>query len=129
MLGVPSENIVVLGYLNFFDMPAIYSRSSICVVPTTYEPLGIRVMEAMSCGRPVIGSAVGGIPEIISHEHDGLLVPPKNSQSLATSILRLLDNPSLAQKLGRNARETIIERFSASKMVEETFGFFRKVAG
>lgn len=127
-LGVSKQNIIVLGYLNFFEMPAVYAKSTICVVPTTYEPLGIRVMEAMSCERPVIASEVGGIPEIITNGHDGILVPPRESEALADSILKLLNNPSLAKRLGENGRRTIVQRFSVQKMVKETIDFFKKVA-
>jgi glycosyltransferase involved in cell wall biosynthesis len=70
-------------------------------------------MEAMALGLPAIGTAAGGVGEIITNEHDGLLVPPDDDEQLAAAVARLMDDPDLRQRLGRNARRTIVERFDS----------------
>jgi len=121
------KNFIFYGYSDYFLMPLLYSQATIYVAPTIYEPLGIRVLEAMSCAKPVVASNVGGISEIISHGHEGLLVPPRNHVSLAKALIELLENPSLMESLGKNARKTVIQKFSAEKMSSETVNFYRKV--
>jgi glycosyltransferase involved in cell wall biosynthesis len=63
------------------------------------------VMEAMSAGRPVIASAVGGCKELIVDGETGILVPPRNPEALAAQIVRLLEEPGLRETLGRAARK------------------------
>jgi glycosyltransferase involved in cell wall biosynthesis len=90
------------------------------------EPLGVAYMEAMALGLPTIGTAAGGVGEIITNEHDGLLVPPEDDEQLAAAIVRLMDDPELRERLGSNARQTIVERFDsrigAATLYERLFG-------
>lgn len=90
------------------------------------EPLGVAYMEAMALGLPAIGTAAGGVGEIITNEHDGLLVPPDDDEQLAVAVARLMDDPDLRERLGRNARRTIVERFDsrigAATLYERLFG-------
>jgi glycosyltransferase involved in cell wall biosynthesis len=77
------------------------------------------VLEAMAAGLPVVATRVGGIPEVLNHERNGLLVAPGDSGELATAILRLMDEPDLGARLGSAARQTIDARFSFARMTEE----------
>jgi glycosyltransferase involved in cell wall biosynthesis len=70
----------------------------------------------MAAGLPVIVSEVGGLPEIVRHEENGLLIPPKDPEALAKSLARLLDSPDLAKRLGAKAREHIQEKYSLEQM-------------
>jgi glycosyltransferase involved in cell wall biosynthesis len=96
------------------------------VLASRVEPLGVAYMEAMALGLPTIGTHVGGVGEVISHEHDGLLVPAEDEERLAAAVARLIDDPELRRRLGRNARRTIVERFDsrigAAKLYERLFG-------
>jgi colanic acid/amylovoran biosynthesis glycosyltransferase len=96
------------------------------VLASRVEPLGVAYMEAMALGMPTIGTQVGGVSEVITHDHDGLLVPPEDDERLAEAVARLIDDPELGQSLGRNARRTIVERFDsrigATKLYERLFG-------
>ncbi|HEY9791892.1 MAG TPA: glycosyltransferase family 4 protein [Candidatus Obscuribacterales bacterium] len=76
------------------------------------EPFGQTVLEAMAAGVPTIASDAGAIPEIVTHEETGLLVPPGDPAAMAQAILRLLDNRSFAQTIASRARQVAIERFS-----------------
>ncbi len=124
-LGVSSNNFCFYGYANDVDMQSIYSSCSIYVAPTLYEPLGIRILEAMSCAKPVVATKVGGIPEIISHRENGLLISPSNESELADSIIALLSDVGLAKTLGKSARKTVVDKFSSAKVALQTFDYFR----
>jgi colanic acid/amylovoran biosynthesis glycosyltransferase len=77
------------------------------------EPLGVVYMEAMASGVPTIGTRAGGVGEIITHGHDGLLVEPRNPPALAKGIEQLIDDTELARTLAINGRKTIVERFDS----------------
>jgi hypothetical protein len=76
------------------------------------------VIEAMASGLAVAASNAGGIPEVIEHEQNGLLVPPGDPGALSDALVRLLTNSALSQRLGTAARATIVKRFSFERMVD-----------
>jgi glycosyltransferase involved in cell wall biosynthesis len=71
------------------------------ILPSFYETQGIVLMEANICGKPVIATAVGGVPEVVEHGRNGLLVPSHEPSTIAKSINYLYDNPTLAQNMGK----------------------------
>jgi glycosyltransferase involved in cell wall biosynthesis len=81
------------------------------VLPSWPEGLGRVVLEAFARGRGVVATDAGGIPDIVTHEHDGLLVPARDSEALVDALLRVLDDRKLASRLGTNARETYDARW------------------
>lgn len=84
---------------------------TLSVLPSRSEPFGIAIVEAMGCGKAVIGSRTGGIPEIITDGEDGLLVDPDDPDQLADAIRRLLADPELRLRLGTKARAKVRDRF------------------
>lgn len=96
------------------------------VLASHFEGLGVAYMEAMALGLPTIGADAGGVGEIITHERDGLLVPPEDDERVAAAVARLMDDPELRRRLGTNARRTIVERFDsrigAARLYERLFG-------
>jgi len=99
--------------------------ADMAVVPSHEEPLGNATLEAMSLARPVIGSDVGGIPEMIAHEATGLLVPPRDPQKLAAAIERLIADPPLREALGAAARDRCEREFSLKAHVENVLREYR----
>ncbi len=97
-----------------------YFATDIFVMPSLNEGLGLGLMEAMAWGKPVIGSAVGGILNLIRDGENGLLVRPADSGGLAQAILRLIEHPDLAATLGNNARIFISGNYSCEKMAAGT---------
>jgi glycosyltransferase involved in cell wall biosynthesis len=112
-LGVPKKNYSFIGYLK--DRKAVidaYRRCTIFVAPTLYENLPIRILEAMACGKPVVATNVCAIPEIIRTDEEGLLVPPQSSPALVAALSSLLGSPELRSKIGKRARDRVMEDFN-----------------
>lgn len=89
-------------------------ESSVAFVPSLWENCPYSCLEAMATGCAIVASEVGGLPEIITNESDGLLAPPEDPDTLADIMLQLARNPFLAQKLGENGRATISRRFDSA---------------
>jgi glycosyltransferase involved in cell wall biosynthesis len=101
------------------DVDAIFAISNAAVLPSFWEGLSNALLEAMASGLPVIASAVGGNPEVVQHEHNGLLFEADQADQLANAIERLVNDLSLATALGSRARQDIATRFSVSTMIHQ----------
>jgi len=99
------------------DAPRVVGAFDVFVLPSIYEGLSIALLEAMAQGKPSVVSRVGGLPELIDHEHQGLLVEPGDPAELAQAILRLLRDPQLRSRLGVAARQRAAE-FDIRRTVE-----------
>jgi len=99
------------------DVSALTADLTIAVLPSLREAQGISILEAMARRRPVVASAVGGIPEVITDGIDGLLVPPADAVALAAAIGRLLADPDLCALIGEGGYRTVVERFSIDAQV------------
>ena len=118
------KNVAFLGRIPRKDIPTIINKSSIYVMPSLNEGMPYALLEAMACGKPVIGSNIPGIYDVITDRHNGFLVPPKDPESLANSILTLLRDDCLRQNMGQNARELMIKKYSwdtATKKIEKLY--------
>jgi glycosyltransferase involved in cell wall biosynthesis len=124
-IGV-NKNVTFVGSRTGTDLVGEYQYSKLLVLPsiTESESFGIVLVEAMACKKPVIGSKIGGIPYVINHEVNGLLVPPKDSNALADAIVKILKNPELANKMGENGYKKVVSGFTWDKQVEKTHQFF-----
>ena len=109
------------------DVAEILSDFDIFVLPSREEALGTSLLEASSAGVAVIGSDVGGIPECINENKNGLLFEPKNVEDLKNKLLTLIDNKSKLEFYKNNAREFIKENFSVEKMVKQTENLYKKL--
>jgi glycosyltransferase involved in cell wall biosynthesis len=93
---------------------------TVAVLPSLREAQGISILEAMARRRPVVASAVGGIPEVITSGVDGLLVPPADPSALAAAVGSLLSSPVLREQIGEAGYRTVVERFSIDAQVKRT---------
>ena len=109
------------------DVPELLQAADVAVLPSLSEGLPNSVIEAMASGLPVVATAVGGIPELISHGRSGLLVPPGDIAALNHALAMVLDDPRLAERLGAAARLRIQAGFSFEKMCLETEALYRAV--
>ncbi len=117
------NNVTFCGWRN--DINDILYAGDICVVPSLWEPFGKIVIEAMMIEKPVVGTAVDGIKEIIIPEETGLLVEPKNSLELAKGVCRLLENTELAASMGKNGRLRALEHFTSTRYAEKTLHLYQ----
>ncbi len=100
------DAMVFAGYRS--DVPAIIACADLCVVPSVWEEaFGLTVLEAMACGKAVVATHVGGIPELIEHDVTGLLVPPADEGALAIAIEALLQDGARRARLGAAAQRRV----------------------
>jgi glycosyltransferase involved in cell wall biosynthesis len=125
------DAVTFRGPLRGADLVAAYQRAAVVVLPslTAAEAFGIVLIEAMACGRPVVGSAVGGIPGVIEDGADGLLVPPGDPAALARSVGRLLTDSGLRQAMGRRGRAKVDASYDWSVPTGRHLGVFANVLG
>lgn len=112
---------------SYADIPLYLSSMDVFVLPSIAEGLGLALLEAMSMGKPCIGSDIGGIKDIIEEGVNGLTVPVGNEKAIADAVIKLLDDRALAQKLGTKAKEVVKERFLLDSMAEKVSHLYREV--
>ena len=108
------------------DIPRIMASLDVLVVPSWREPFGRVAAEGMAAGRAVIGTNVGGLPEIITDGEDGLLVPPRDPRGLVTALLRLCEDAGLRERLARQALRTAA-RYSIDSHVQQVQALYQSV--
>src|SRR5919197_1364180 len=113
-----------LGFVPHQELGELYDRAAVVVCPSYREGLPLCVLEAMAHGRPVVASAVGGIPELVEDGGTGLLVEPGDVAGLRAALERLLADPALRRRLGRAARARLAERCSWEHVTAETLGAY-----
>jgi L-malate glycosyltransferase len=128
-----AEDLAISAAVTFLghraEVPAILRSSTIFAFPSLMEAFPNGVMEAMAAEIPVIASAVGGIPELVEHEQNGLLVPPGDDRALAAALLSMLGDPDRARRLAAEGRTTIQQRYSFDRMVSDFEGLYRETLG
>jgi glycosyltransferase involved in cell wall biosynthesis len=114
---VDVPGVSTLGYLRNAALREQYQKASVVVVPSVWpEPCPTVVLEAMAHGRPVVGSRIGGIPDLVEDGLSGLLVRPNDPRALADALLRILTDHDLRHRLARGARARA-EQFSTAAVV------------
>lgn len=119
----------------------LYSHARVFACPSLYEPFGIINLEALSCETPVVGSAVGGIPEILTEGETGFLIPlesisrtnfnPKNpiefQKNFASKVNLLLNDENLAMQMGKAGRNRVLEKFSWESIAKTTYNYYEEM--
>ncbi|MFC1919281.1 glycosyltransferase [Chloroflexota bacterium] len=98
-----AQQIEFMGPVEHETVPLFYNAADICVVPSHYESFGLVALESLACGTPVVASQVGGLPTIVEHMVNGLLVPQPSPRSFAAALSLLLEDAVLQQRLARGA--------------------------
>jgi len=114
-LGI-AKRVQLLGKRD--DVPALLARASCMVLASDYEACPLSVLEAKAAAVPVVATAVGGIPEIVEHDVDGLLVTPGSVDGLAAAIATLLAHPQRARAMGAMGRRNVLARHTSAQMVQ-----------
>lgn len=110
---------------------AAYQRATVTVLPSTTdaEAFGMVLAEANACGRPVVGTRVGGIPDFVRPHENGLLSPPRDSDALAKRILEVLENPAFADEMGTRGRALVLHHHDWDRLTLLTEGLLEEVLG
>ena len=118
--------VQVDGMLSDAALQAAYAAADLFVAPSRFESFGLVFVEAMRAGKPVIGCNAGGMPEIIAHGVNGLLVPPGDPAALADAIVTLLASVQERARMGQAGRRIYEERFTAPQMAQASLALYRK---
>jgi glycosyltransferase involved in cell wall biosynthesis len=110
------------------DVPGFLGGLTVAVLASRAEGLPNAVLEYMAAGRPIVATAVGAVPELITDGVHGLLVPPGDPAALAAALLRLLREPGLATSLARAARQRVQERYSRAAMLQRFETYYERLA-
>ena len=128
VLGLEKDSALLarMGLRMVVNLEEEIGEAAVLVYVTTSEGLGSGALLAMSAAVPVIASNIGGLPEVIRHGENGLLVE-NDEAAISGAIRQLLDHPEQARQIGAAARRTVLERFSVGRMVSGTLEAYRRV--
>jgi len=126
-LGV-TDRVRFLGGVRREDVPGLITDSDVVVTVPWYEPFGIVPLEAMACGRPVVGAAVGGLLDTVEPGVTGELVPPREPDAVVAAVRRLLDEPERRAAYGEAGRQRAVERYDWREVVEQTEAVLQELA-
>jgi glycosyltransferase involved in cell wall biosynthesis len=108
------------------NMPEIFAQSHIVCLPSAYgEGIPKVLIEAASCGRPIVTTDAPGCREIVQHNENGLLVPLRDHVALAQALRQLIDDPALRVRMGARGRTLVMEKFTVEKVVGETLSLYQ----
>lgn len=119
------DSVLMLGRQD--DVPAFLRAMDLFVLPSKREGAPISVLEAMSCGVPVVATDVGGVSEILTDGEDGRIVPSQDHDALAEAMLWMLEHPEKRAALGARGPEVVAARFSDSAMCEQYLSLYERV--
>lgn len=125
-MGV-GDNFSMLGNLAQPKLIELYQRATVFVLPTRSEGMPTSLLEAMACELPAVASNVGGIPEILQNNLNGVTVPPGDPKAIADAVMRLLEDEATRVKMGTAARRTVEERYDWSGLVDRLEVYYEDV--
>jgi len=116
-------------WTGFLEDPSpFYLQADALLMLSAFEAFPYAVLEAMAHGLPVVGTRVGGVPEAITHEQDGLLLPARDLESVSAAVRRLQADPAWRAQLGQRARQTVRERFTVETMTDRLLSVIDQAA-
>ncbi len=125
ILGARSlRDVEFMGKVSYDDLARYYATADIFCSPATgAESFGIVLLEAMASGKPVVASEIEGYQGILTHDQEGLLVPPKDPEALSDALAQLIKNPELARRLGASGRQTV-EKYRWSVVASQVADYY-----
>ena len=125
-----TDYVTFLGWVAPEEMPMLMHKFDVLILTSIWpEPFARVLTEGMISGLVVVATPTGGTPEIVVDGDNGLLFEPANPEDLAEKIARLADDPELRRKLAEAGRQTVMERFTMTKMMDDLESFLQDVAG
>jgi len=131
VLGI-KKYVVRINGVDFFKLPEYYNQADIFVLPSIpliriAEQFGKVLTEAMACGVPVVSTYCGGISEVVEHGKVGLLVPSADRLRFREAVLKLLDDESLREDMGKKAREYTVNKFGVDVVIKKLVDAYKSV--
>ena len=123
------EDVTFIGFATYDDLPRYYKTADIICCPATgWESFGIVLIEAMAVGTPVVASDISGYASVMTHDAEGLLVPPKNASKLAEALLSLANDKAMRQKMGQKGIVTA-QQYSWQSVAKRILDCYHKALG
>ena len=122
-----SHRVRFLGRVTEAEKAVLMAHCDVFVAPSLYESFGIVFLEAMRLGKPVIGTRVGGVPEIVHHGVTGILVPPLDAGALAQAILTLARDLQARTQLGAAGLVRFLQHFTLDEFAHRSEQFYHQV--
>jgi L-malate glycosyltransferase len=110
------------------DVLSVHKAFDVFVMSSLTEGLGTSLLDAMACGKPIVATTAGGMPEVVADRETGVLVPPRDDEALAAAIIQLLDDEGRRRAMGAAGERRVRERFSTERMVQDTLKLYERVA-
>jgi D-inositol-3-phosphate glycosyltransferase len=126
-LGIEHAVITRLGYVPDEDAGAYFHSADVVVLPHTEVSLSGVAWVALGFGRPIVGTNVGGLPDLIEEGMNGTLVAPGSSEALSQAIIRILNDPERLERMGERARAAFESRYSWARTADETLQLYRRL--
>ena len=124
------ERVELRGWIEPESVPALINEATLVIMPSRWlEAFGLVALQAAQQARPVVAARVGGLPEVVADGESGILFERENHAELARAIVRLLDDPSLATRLGETGRRLAGERFSWTRHLDAFAELYRRLGG
>ncbi|MBE0417872.1 MAG: glycosyltransferase family 4 protein [Coriobacteriia bacterium] len=120
------DRLVFLGHVS--PVAPVLAACDVVVIPSLSEGFALVAAEAMALSRPVVGTSVGGLADVVVDGETGLLVPPADSEALAAAVARLLRNPALATRMGEAGAARAEEHFTLERMVRAHLDLYAELA-
>ncbi len=120
-----ADRVSFLGSVSDAKLNELYQACDVFVAPSLYESFGLIYLEAMNYAKPVIGCNTGGVPDVVTHGVDGLLVEPGQAQPLADAIVALLNSPTRMREMGLAGRQNVLDKFSYLTMARDFASAYR----
>jgi glycosyltransferase involved in cell wall biosynthesis len=109
------------------DPAALFSEADVFALPSAAESCPLAVLQAMACGLPIVATCVGGVPELVRTEVDGILIPPHDTPTaLAHALTRLVEDPRLRRRMGASGRERAVSAFTLAACVDRLLAVYER---
>tara|TARA_B100002052_G_C15884465_1_gene600911 strand:- start:796 stop:2025 length:1230 start_codon:yes stop_codon:yes gene_type:complete len=123
-----SKNVQFTGFVKYEELPSYYASADVVIIPSEiYESFSYTVAQGMACGKPVIASKIGGIPETLDHGNSGILFSPGDIENLSEKIKLLYNNKEKARIIGENARLFCSNNFSMEILQPKYLAFYQSI--
>lgn len=108
------------------ELAAYYRSADVCVVPSVYDNSPYTCLEAMACGRPVVGTSGGGTKEYVLDGECGIIVAPRDVEALREAIITLVKDGRMRARMGENARNRVLQKFQRKQIAAETLALYKE---